>query len=260
MRYTLLDLTQNILSSMDSDEVNSINDTVESKQVVAIIKTVYNDIISRGGLTSTKALFNLTASGDNTKPVLMIKPEGITSIDWVRYNKVILTDPDPAWSDVTYLPPQDFIQYISALSPSASDVESFNHTVNGFTFTFHYQNNGGPRYYTSFDDNTVIFDSYDAEVDTTLQTIKTLCYGTRNLTFVEADSFVAELQPDQFSLLLNEAKSLAWTELKQTPHLKAETTARKNWSHLARSRRNVPNASFENLAHSKHIGPRFGRK
>lgn len=38
MKYTLLELTQRILESMNSDEVNSIGDTEESMTVANIIK------------------------------------------------------------------------------------------------------------------------------------------------------------------------------------------------------------------------------
>jgi len=39
MRYTLLELTQDVLSSLDGEEVTSINDTTESTQIVKIIKS-----------------------------------------------------------------------------------------------------------------------------------------------------------------------------------------------------------------------------
>ncbi len=41
MRRTLLDMVQEILSDMDSDEVESIDDTVEAEQVVSILKSTY---------------------------------------------------------------------------------------------------------------------------------------------------------------------------------------------------------------------------
>ena len=50
MKYTLLEMTQDILSNMSSDEVNSISDTPESLQVATIIKQKYYDIVSRGDL------------------------------------------------------------------------------------------------------------------------------------------------------------------------------------------------------------------
>lgn len=260
MRYTLLEIVQDVLSSMDSDEVNNINDTVESLQVVKIVKTVYDDIISRSGLVSEKLPFNLTSYGDNTKPVFMTKPTNINSIDWLRYNRIRLGDTDPAWVVLNYMPIQDFICMQQNLLPSESTVDSLTHTTDGFTFTFNYRNDIGPTYYTSFDDNTLVFDAYDSAVDTTLQSIKTLGFGTKDFTFTESNVFVPELPSDKFALLLNESKSLAWAELKQVAHPKAEQSARRNWTHLSRTRRQVPAGSLSNKAHPFAELANFGRK
>ena len=46
MKYTLLAIVQEILSDMDSDEVNSIDDTVESQQVASIVRSAYMAIMS----------------------------------------------------------------------------------------------------------------------------------------------------------------------------------------------------------------------
>ena len=42
-KLTLLDMVQRTLSSMDSDTVNSFDDTIESEQVAYIIRDVYFD-------------------------------------------------------------------------------------------------------------------------------------------------------------------------------------------------------------------------
>jgi len=260
MRYTLLEMTQDILSSMDSDEVNSITDTVESDQVVTVIKTVYDDIITRSGLKSEKLLFNLTASGDNTKPVLMTKPSNIINIDWVQYNEIKTGDTDPNWVDIRYMPIHDFMFMSNQLTPSETDVDSFAHTVNGFTFSFNYRNDRGPTYFTTFDDNTLVFDAFDNLVDTTLQTSKTLCSGTKDFTFTKDDGWIPELPADKFALLLSESKSLAWIELKQMAHTKAEQSARRNWVHASKGRQQVPAPHLDNNAHAFNKLPYFGRK
>lgn len=260
MKQTLLEIDQDILSSMDSDEINSISDTVESLQVVKIIKTVYNDIISRGGSQFHRTPFTLTASGDITKPTLMTKPDGIINIDWVKYNTRQVSDTDPVWADIEFVPIEEFMIRTHQLNPSEAYVSSFTELVNGYSVVFNFRNDTAPCYYTSYDDNNLVFDAHDSVVDTTLQTSKTMCFGARDLTFVEADTFVPELPADQFSLLLNEAKSLAWAELKQVPHAKAESTAKKNWSHLAKTRRHIPTGKFGSHAHPKDLSPYFGRK
>ena len=261
MRYTLLDLTQNILSSLDSDEINSINDSVESRQVVAVIKTVYDDIASRSNLPIQKTIFNLTASGDVTKPVLMTKPLTIDNIEWVRYNVIKLGDTIPAWADLMFLPLDQFMMLTQGFNTTDTvNVGSMTLTLNGFTFTFYYQKTTKPCYYTSFDDTTLIFDGYDSAIDTTLQASKTLCYGTLTNNFTEIDNWVPNLNPQQFPLLLNEAKSLAWAELKQTTHAKAEQTARRNWRHLSKTQMHTHDQKFEHHNHSFDALPNFGRR
>lgn len=243
MKQTLLELTQNVLSTIDGDDVNSISDTPESLQVVSIIKGVYADLVNRGELSVTKTLFNLSASGDNLKPVLMSKPESIDRIEWIKYNKIMDGDTDPTWSMINYLSVDTFMNHVHQFNPSETNIESMTYTTTpGFTLTFNYYNDRGPTYYTSFDDNTMIFDAYDAEVDTTLQSIKTLGFGSYIVPFTETDAFIPGLQSHQFGLLLNEAKAIASVELRQTPNPKAEQAARRNWVFLGKNRRNTTDA------------------
>lgn len=85
MKYTLLDMTQNILARMSSDEVNSISDSSESLQVANIIKNKYFDIIGRVNLPEHDQLLQLDPSIDATSPVLMYVPEGVADIKWLKY-------------------------------------------------------------------------------------------------------------------------------------------------------------------------------
>src|SRR6266446_6740091 len=88
MKLTLLGLTQNILSALNSDEVNSISDTTESRQVAEIIKTCYFNIVTRAGIPEQFKLFHLDSSTDPDMPVVMYKPSNVTNISWIKYFKV----------------------------------------------------------------------------------------------------------------------------------------------------------------------------
>lgn len=263
MKYTLLEIVQDILSSTDGDEINSISDTTEAQQIVTIVKTVYDDILARGDLAVYKTLFNLDASTDALKPVLMTKPNNIDDIYWLKYDRIQLGMTDPAWAEICFLPLDEFIRMSQMMNPSETNISSMTLvSVDGFTFTFNFNTDRSPTYYTSFDDDTLIFDGYDSAVETTLQTHKTLGFGSKVATFVASDTFVPALQPGQFSLLLNEAKSLAWSELKQTAHPKAEQTARRNWRHLAKTRQAVPNLGRVDTLRYSGLDklPNFGRR
>lgn len=260
MQYTLLEIVQTVLSSMDSDEVNSINDTVESQQVVEVVKTVYNDIVSRSGLAAHKIPFNLAASTDVTKPVLMTKPSNINTIDWIKYDCRMYGETSPNWVYVNFVPFDQFMSETQMLSTTESDVDTMTVISDGFTFTFHFKNNTAPSQYTTYNDNTLIFNAYDSSVENTLQSSKSLGWGSKNLQFIQLDTFVPDLPEDLFSLLINEAKSLAWAELKQTSHAKAEATARKNWTHLSKRKSHIPTSTFYSGSHGRDMFPNFGRK
>jgi hypothetical protein len=246
---------------MDSDEVTSINDTVESLQVVEVIKTVYDDIISRGDLTTNKTPFNLTASESVLQPILMTKPTNIERVEWIKYDTRDVDDTEANWTTLTYLPPVDFVDHMHSGNQSGTNVGTFNYLSGAFSMAFTYRNDTAPNYYTSFDDNVIFFDSYDVAVDSKLQSSKTLCYGSLVTTFERSDEFVPDLQPQQFALLLAEAKSLAWVELKQTGHEKAEQSSRRNWRHLQKTRTEIPNNPREinNNASNFSVLPNFAR-
>lgn len=234
MSYTLLELVQTIASSMDSDEITSIVDSVESMQIATVVRTAYNDLISRLDLPEHSTLFNLTASGTATKPVLMFVPSDIKTIRWVQYDAQTADNTDVNYQDVKYLELKSFLDMVNSLDVGADEVDSMSHD----TFTFLFNNNRAPMFYTTYDDHTIIFDSYDSDVDTTLQASKTRCYGNTIVTWEMSDAFVPNLDEAQFALLLNEAKSLAWTELKQSQHPKAEQSARRQWVKSQKSKSN----------------------
>lgn len=239
MKYTLLQLTQAILSSLDGDEVNSISDTTESMQIAAIVKNSYYDIISSLNLPEHKDLFELNPTSSVT-PVVMTKPSDVTDIEWIKYNNFETDEGRDIFVDVRYVELKDFLSRAYALDSTQDTVESCTVTTRATdSFTLLYQNNAFPRYYTTYDDDTVLFDSYMATEDSFLQKTKTQCYGQIIPAWTHADSFTPDLDAKQFTLLLNEAKAQAFIELKQAANPKAEKRARRGWIQAQRTKDNV---------------------
>lgn len=254
MKYTLLDLTQTVASSLDADYVNSISDTVESQQIATIIRTVYFDLVARANLPSNFSSFSLIASGSSSKPTLMTVPTTVEQVLWVKYNKETSDDTDMNYQLLDALPIAQFMDRMHSLRESEDNIGTFSHIVDGNSTDFLYMDDRAPNYYTSLDDYTIIFDSYDSDVDTTLQGSKTQCYGKRVIPWTVSDTFTPDLNDEQFALLVNEAKAMAWAELRQVSHQKAELNARRGWSHLGKSKTAVPlQSDFDKLRN-------FGRK
>lgn len=248
-RLTLLDYTQNILSALSSDEVNSIGDTTESLQVAEIVKTSFFNIIARAELPDQKKLFQLDASLNGLEPNLMFAPEGIKTIETIKYFETSST----MYQYVTILPLQQFSDYVNGYLTSDVNVDTLNFTTNSETFLFNYKNNAQPRYCTVVSNYYVIFDSFDNTVDSTLQSSKTMCHGLSTPIFRMEDNFIPELDEQQVPLLLNEAKSLAFLELKQLTHAKAEQEAKRQWNTLQKDK------SIDNKPGYFDQLPNFGR-
>lgn len=281
MKQTLLEMTQAILSEMSSDEVNSIGDSPESLQVANIIKTKYYDIISRGQLPEHSQLLTLDASLDATRPVIMYVPQGVSKVEWIKYyDSNVLDDSSlpnsqhdlnvdlqnnsgstpqapPGYKYVTMLPIRQFIDMVNTFNPEESTVESFNFqdTSNNYpgSFNFYYKTMQQPSYCCIISNYYVIFDSYDSTQDTTLQTSKSMLYGQVVPIFLLEDSFIPDLDAQQFPLLTNEAKALAFYVLKQQPHALAMQETKRQWSTVQK------NKSINNRPTYFNQLPNFGR-
>lgn len=335
---TLLEMTQSILASLGSDQVNSISDTVESVQVAEILKQTYYNMLGRYDLPEHNQLVQLVASTDPTQPTLMTLPAGVSRIEWVKYfdsnpkdstqqdqfgsfshglnTDLVLSNPPwsttsttsnslalgshtftvgvgltiltgqpafcfpgalpsgansmsgtvtsynnitgqlilnitvingsggpftqwiitnnagtvfgPGYKDVPLIPIDYFIDMVSMFDPSEANVGVFNLTIQDNAtgvnqlFEIKFKNDHQPRYCAILSNNFVLFDSYDNTQDNTLQSSKSMTMAWSVPGWLMVDNFIPNIDEQHFPLMLNDAKSLAFVELKQMPHQKAE--------------------------------------
>lgn len=260
MRYTLLEMVKRVLASMDSDDVSSITDTAESVQVGLLIEGCFFDLVTEIGIPPHGDFFQLTESGSSSQPTLMTVPTEVIQYDWIKYNKQDAADTYANWTEIDYMPLDRFLEHVNSWRSETSNVGNQSVTVTStdgtYTIDFMYRTDKHPDYYTSYDDSTVIFDSYDVSIDTSyLLKAKTQCWGRLVPSFTQADAFVPELNPDQFSLLLNMAKKRAWEELKQMTNQDAAQHARRNMIRQRNTKRKTPWEQPDPLMRT----PRYGR-
>lgn len=236
---TNLDYVQDILSGLDSDEVNSVGDTVESLQVLRILKRAYDGIVTRADLNEHYTLFELNPSLDATKPTVMYRPDNVDSIVWVKYNWTSITNPTASFQEVCFVDMNEFLSRMYKIRSDQPNVIQYTLHSAADTIKISGYNNKSPTYYTTYDDHTLLFDSYDAGVDSTLQSDKSLAYGKKDQQFQITDTFVPFLDVEFGTLLLNEAMVLAFAELKQMPHANATQWANRAWAKTNKSKRGV---------------------
>lgn len=217
-KMTLLDIVQDILNDMDSDQVNSIDDTFEASQVAAIVKSTFYDMVGTRQWPPHLQTMTLQAVGNADYPTFMRIPEGVYEIKWIKYNmKDQMSDATglEEYKDVKYLAPDQFIDMVYMRDADASNslVTIDNLTGSGTRFVF--VNDADPTYWTSFDDEYVIFDSYNSTYDDTLQQQKSLTYAWKEPSWTMSDTFVPDIPAKYFSLFLSECKSAAMVKVKQ---------------------------------------------
>ncbi len=227
IKYNLLEMVQLILSSLDSDEVNSYDDTVESNQVALLLKSVYYDMASELNLPSSNETFELEASGDVNKPCLMIMPSNVIELTAVNYDNMLSTESYSNYLEVKPMSFDDFLEMQTPLRDQTTNVGEQDITVNSETFEVMYKSNKMPQYYTVIDDDQLLFDSYDSDEDSTLQKSKTWAWGKVYPSWTFSDTFTPELNPQLFSLYINRAKTRAFAELKQSANRESASVARK---------------------------------
>jgi len=225
MKMTLLEMVQNILSDMDSEEINSISDSNEAEQIAKVIENTYFNLISTRIIPEHAQTIKLTSFSSLVRPTHFTLPTRVKKIEFLDYN-VSEEVGGVNYKRLTYLTPDEFFSVSDNRNSLASNVVQVNDVQSDSILLI--RKDVMPEYYTSFDDETVVLDSYKASVDSTLTSAKTRAYGIKYPTF---DSFTDTFTPDNddvmFPYLLAEAKSTAMSLFKSGADPKIEQSARR---------------------------------
>lgn len=228
---TLLEIVQNILSAMESDEVNSIGDTVEALQVAEEVRTAFDDLFTTYGWPSQEGWIKLNASNDPDLPTTMTLPDNVEEIYWVKYN--VGTVEQPEFVEVRRGDPSLFFRYGTVYTSQTSPIKLVDN--------LYVQTDRHPTYWTTYDNKTLVFNSYNSAVDDTLQQSKVLCWGRTTPKFELRDDFIPPIDQMHFPLLLSEAKRMCFVNYKGVANANEERRNRnqriKAQRHLWRTRK-----------------------
>jgi len=242
MRRTLLSMVQSILSDMDSEDVNSISDTVEAQQIASVIQDTYFNIIAAREIPEHKQMLQLTSLSDSQRPTHFRYPDNTKEIEKLFYNTSYTGS---TYTEVYFLEPIDFLNRVDESATNTMQVQTVAGNVPVFIMT-----DRMPKYYTSFDDDNIIMDSYDSSVEAILQQSKTRAYGTIYPTFQITDNFEPDLDDTMLPYLLAEAKSTCFSLFKSGSDPKVEQAARRLKSY-------VQNDMYKTRRENKR--PHYGR-
>lgn len=213
-KKTLLEITQSVLSSMNSDNVNSINDLEEALQIAEKAREVYEDLMSIEDWEHLRTLTQLEALADSTKPNYLRIPDDVSALKVIRYDvRENLTD-SKKYKEIIYRTPEEFLDLVlSRDNTSTTTLE----VVDPSGVTLFIRDDIPPSYWTSFDGEYILFDSYDSDIETTLQQSKNLCEAVKEPTFSVTDNFIPDMPSSMFPAYIQEVTRVCSLYFREQP-------------------------------------------
>lgn len=214
--YTLLDVVNFYADATDGFRVSTIDDGLESQQVAAIAEKVFHDLNNDLFENSlNERLIQLESLADSTKPNYMKLPtEVLRPRDGViMYNKA-------TGSEVLNLQPvywKDPVEFLIDVGPVDSDTPNTQTVTDFGGYKFNIYNNKQPSCYTSFDDEHIVFDSFDSAEDSVLQASKSGVVVSIQRTFSRDDAYVIDFPEWFHPTYLNSVIAEASAMLREEP-------------------------------------------
>ena len=199
MSRTLLYTTQRVLEKLNLDPVDGISDTEDALLISREAESTFYDLMSRAEWKEHVDLIEVNSFSDLDSPTLLELGAEVHTIKSVRYDVTTTDDVNKHIRKIQWLEPEDFLEKSYRLNTSTDYVEETVYK----DFPIFVCNNKMPHYYTSFDNKTLVFDSYDAEVEDTLIGTKTICHGETVPTWLQDDTFVIPLEDNLYPLYLS---------------------------------------------------------
>ena len=249
MKMTLIEMVQDILSEMDGDEVNSFTDTAEAEQVSQIIKTTYMEMMSNRNWPHLKKLVKFNSSTNTALPTHQTLSQDIKEICFIRYDVRSGDETRRKYNEMKYKSPEDFLSFTNTRNSDKAEVVVVTDPAEGVEIML--LNNVAPQYFTSFDEEVLVFDAYDNTTGQTLITNRFQAQAYVSPSWVMEDDAAPDLPSEAFAALLEESKSVCFHALKQMNNDKAEQKARRQQRWLAQKSWAV--ADLE-------VYPNYGRK
>ena len=199
----------------DGFRISTIDDGIESQQVASIAQKVFYDLNNDVfGNSQLESLVQLEALADSTKPNYLRLPD--TAAD-IKHDAVMYDISDDVaeieMKEIEYMTPLNFLDLIG--TKKASTTNQVVTDFGGYRMTI--DNDAAPQYYTSFDDEYLVFDSFDSSVDSTLQSGKSGIITQLQRSFTQSDTYIIDFPEWFHTTYLNQVMSEASAALREEP-------------------------------------------
>lgn len=212
-KKTVLKIVQDALEVMGSHQVDSLtaSDTPqEALDVANIAKQTYEFMVSRYDWEFQKELNVLEGLADNDYPTYLKIPDAVSEVEWFRYDTEELK-----WMDKEAF--LDMLNERKASFDAGTSGYISKTSLNGITL--YLRDDKAPEYYTSFDNEYIITDSYDSSVDSVLQASKTAASVVKLPVFTIDDAFTPDIPDGLVATFQAEVNRACFVYIKQQDSL-----------------------------------------
>lgn len=244
LNYTV----QRVLEKLNLDPVNSINDTEDSILIAREAESTYYDLLSRGTWPFQEELIKVQSVSDTNNPTALKLGANVDKIVSLRYDITASGADNKEYRRITWLEPEDFLEMVYSRNTGTDEAEISNF----FGTEIFVYNNKMPTYYTSFDNEYLVLDSYDSNESNTLLGSKTVCKAEVVPSWQISDEFIIPLDDKFYPLFLSALTSACSVMLLNTQNVEEE---RRQMRAISRVRQEAYRTEAESFPKFK-----YGRK
>lgn len=221
-KKTLLRLVQLIGERIGSDEIDTLDETIEATEIVSILELTFDEILDRRDweFLRDRTLRLKNRAVTDTKIYNLDIPSTVTALQCVKYR-----DDFGKFPEMEYLAPCEFIERLDGRDILQDNVTEI---ANDDGVLLRIITDQPPTFFTSFDEETVSFDAHDATRGTGNQAVDSIILANIKPVMDFTDPTAIFPIPERMgTLLLNEAMATAGVQLRQVSDSRAERIARR---------------------------------
>ena len=164
MKYTLLSIIQKVGSEIKSDEITELDETIEAIDIRNEVQNTFDDLMSTWEWEFLKhrprqldvSVLDAEAEPPTREVIRLALPPDVKHIEKLMYNATVSSGADPVFKNLQYLAPAEFHELVLKRKLD-SNIEEYDV---GDGVRVRVYNDREPSYFTSYDEASVVFDSY----------------------------------------------------------------------------------------------------
>ena len=228
MSRTLLYTVQRVIEKLDLDPVNSINDSEDAILIAREAESTFYDLLSRNEWPDQYDLIEIESVSDIYNPTALRLPTNTTMVSSFRYD---VTGPDDTETIIRQLEQVDTEEFLRR-TYNRSSIDTDVTVVDYKDIPLYIYNNQAPSYFTTFDNELLIMDSWYQTIESTVQGSKSVVRASTIPTFQVDDDYTIPLEVTVYPLYLAELTAACSVMLNGTQAVEEERRRNRGISRL----------------------------